>query len=192
MTDLLRAIAPGFTALVPEVFRRCADSECNRGSRREIAVRFLSKRVVSRELDDYTDQYCGFWQCLLAAADQLRSRLVPVWGDAQRASPMQVFRGAFLSQGNRLSWPQRDVNHSFCFEAKTFLHAPLVLKDKLDNGFAVPNASWFKVKGNEYARDTRLERAPGIWNSPIAGPPRPSSMSARKASSSDASSFGLG
>jgi hypothetical protein len=162
MIDFLKAIAQGFTALILEVFHRCIDSERNRGSRREIAVRFHSQRAVSRELGDYTDEYYGFWQ-RLAPDDQLRIRLGPVWGDAQRASPRQVFRGAFLSQGNRLSRRQDNVNHSLCFEAKTFLHELPVLKDKLDNGFAAPDASWFKGKGNEYVRDTLFEQAPRIY-----------------------------
>ena len=86
--------------------------------------------AVSRDFDDYVDQYYGFWQRLVDDG-QLPKLLAPIWDDVQHTSPRDIFRRVFLNHDNRLSRPEDYINHSLYFEAKTFLHGLLVVEDKL-------------------------------------------------------------
>ena len=88
------------------------------------------RAVVNDDFDHYIDKYFGFWQRLLPTGTHDKV-LAPVWSEAQRSNPAEIFRGVFKEHAAQLTRPEDYVNHSLYFEAKTFLNGLLVVDDKL-------------------------------------------------------------
>lgn len=55
----------------------------------------------------------------------------PIWPDAQHVWTRDIFRDVFQKHKHQLNCPEDFINHSLCFEARTFLHGLLVIEDKL-------------------------------------------------------------
>jgi asparagine synthase (glutamine-hydrolysing) len=88
------------------------------------------RAAVNGSFDEYVDKYFGFWQRLIPNG-QLQKVLAPVWGRVSQVSPRDIFRGVFARPEGGLERPEDYVNRSLYFEARTFLHALLVVEDKL-------------------------------------------------------------
>jgi asparagine synthase (glutamine-hydrolysing) len=88
------------------------------------------RAAVNGSFDEYVDKYFAFWQRLIPNGAFQRI-LAPVWGRVSHVSARDIFRGVFGAQGGALARPEDYINHSLYFEAKTFLHALLVVEDKL-------------------------------------------------------------
>ena len=88
------------------------------------------RAVVNDDFDHYVEKYFGFWQRMIPSGT-LPQLMAPVWADASRASPVEIFRSVFQDHASQLTRPEDYVNHSLYFEAKTFLNGLLVVDDKL-------------------------------------------------------------
>ena len=88
------------------------------------------RAVVNDDFDHYVEKYFGFWQRMIPSGT-LPQLMAPVWADASRASPVDIFRNVFKDHASQLTRPEDYVNHSLYFEAKTFLNGLLVVDDKL-------------------------------------------------------------
>lgn len=88
------------------------------------------RAVTNRDFEDYIDKYYQYWQRLVSNRE-LKELLKPVWADVEHVWTRDIFRDVFSDQTLKLETPEDYVNHSLCFEAKTFLHGLLVLDDKL-------------------------------------------------------------
>ena len=84
----------------------------------------------SNSFEEYIDQYYFYWQRLVESRD-LKRVFSPIWNDVKDVCTRDIFRDVFLHHSNELSCPEDYINHSFYFEAKTFLHGLLVVEDKL-------------------------------------------------------------
>ena len=88
------------------------------------------RAVVNDDFEHYVDKYYGFWQRLIPNADITRV-FAPIAKDVSNISTRDIFRGVFHKHASSLTRPEDYINHSLYFEAKTFLHALLVVEDKL-------------------------------------------------------------
>ena len=88
------------------------------------------RAVVNDDFEHYIDKYYLFWQRLIPNTT-LRSVFAPIWPDVEHVWTRDIFRDVFQHHANELSTPEDYVNHSFYFEAKTFLHGLLLVEDKL-------------------------------------------------------------
>lgn len=88
------------------------------------------RAVVNDDFEHYVEKYYGFWQRLIPS-EVLPSVLAPVWSEASKVAPMEIFRGVFQDHANELTRPEDYINHSLYFEAKTFLNGLLIVDDKL-------------------------------------------------------------
>lgn len=88
------------------------------------------RAAASSHFDAYVDNYYGFWQRMLTD-DQIRQLFSPIWSDVATVDTRQIMRDVFVNHQNDLRTPEDYINHSFYFEAKTFLHGLLVVEDKL-------------------------------------------------------------
>ncbi len=88
------------------------------------------RAVVNDSFDDYVDKYYRFWQRLVPNRE-IKKLFAPIWKDVADVSTRDIFRGVFRHHEDHLATPEGYINHSFYFEAKTFLHGLLVVEDKL-------------------------------------------------------------
>lgn len=88
------------------------------------------RAVVNDDFEHYVDKYYGFWQRLIPNADITRV-FAPIAKDVSNVWTRDIFRGVFHKHASSLTRPEDYINHSLYFEAKTFLHALLVVEDKL-------------------------------------------------------------
>jgi len=86
----------------------------------------------------YIDQYYGFWQRLIPNKE-ISKVFSPIWGEVKDVWTRDIFRDVFLSHKNHLKTPEDYINHSFYFEAKTFLHGLFVVEDKLSMAHSLEN-----------------------------------------------------
>lgn len=88
------------------------------------------RAVVNDDFEQYIDKYYLFWQRLIPNST-LRNVFAPISSDVEHVWTRDIFRDVFQHHANELSTPEDYVNHSFYFEAKTFLHGLLLVEDKL-------------------------------------------------------------
>jgi asparagine synthase (glutamine-hydrolysing) len=86
--------------------------------------------AVNRDFDEYIDKYYRYWQRLIPS-DIAPQVFRPIWSEVSHVCPREIFCSVFPSQERRPTRPEDYVNHSFYFEAKTFLHGLLAVEDKL-------------------------------------------------------------
>jgi len=88
------------------------------------------RAAVNNDFEHYVDKYYAFWQRLIPG-ETLSQIFAPVWNTVKHVSPRDIFRDVYATHESSLSRPEDYVNHSFYFEAKTFLHGLLIVEDKL-------------------------------------------------------------
>ena len=88
------------------------------------------RAVVNDDFEHYVDRYYAFWQRLISNSD-IRALFAPIWDQVKHVWTRDIFRDVFKRHDANVSRPEDYVNHSLYFEAKTFLHGLLVIKDKL-------------------------------------------------------------
>jgi asparagine synthase (glutamine-hydrolysing) len=84
----------------------------------------------SNGFEDYIDKYYLFWQRLIPNR-VIRDVFRPVWPEVSHVWTRDIFRDVFQKHEHNLNRPEDYINHSLCFEARTFLHGLLVVDDKL-------------------------------------------------------------
>jgi asparagine synthase (glutamine-hydrolysing) len=67
----------------------------------------------------------------LISDSEIHEVFKPVWNEVKHVWTRDIFRDVFQAHANQLNRPEDYVNHSFYFEARTFLHGLLVVEDKL-------------------------------------------------------------
>jgi asparagine synthase (glutamine-hydrolysing) len=88
------------------------------------------RAAVNRDFDDYIEKYYRYWQRLMD--NRILWRLfAPIKSEVQHVWTQDIFRDVFHNHEHKLETPEDYVNHSLCFEARTFLHGLLVVEDKL-------------------------------------------------------------
>lgn len=92
--------------------------------------------AYSQNFESFIDEYYLYWQRLLSFAE-LKALLKPIWQDVSHINPFEIFQNVFSSHQNSLESPQDYINHSFYFEAKTFLHGLFVVEDKLGMAYGL-------------------------------------------------------
>ena len=88
------------------------------------------RAMVNDSFEDYIEKYYLFWQRLLPNS-KLREVFSPIWSDVEHISTKDIFRNVFHHKKDKINTAEDYINHSFYFEAKTFLHGLLVVEDKL-------------------------------------------------------------
>jgi asparagine synthase (glutamine-hydrolysing) len=88
------------------------------------------RAVVNDDFEQYIDKYYVYWQRLIDNKD-IHRVFRPVWDEVKNVWTRDIFRDVFHGHADQLTRPEDYVNHSFYFEAKTFLHGLLVVEDKL-------------------------------------------------------------
>ena len=88
------------------------------------------RTAESTDFEDYIDKYYVYWHRLIPNRE-IRTVFAPVWDEVKHVWTRDIFRDVFQSRTDRLTRPEDYINHSFYFEAKTFLHGLLVVEDKL-------------------------------------------------------------
>jgi asparagine synthase (glutamine-hydrolysing) len=88
------------------------------------------RATVCNDFEHYIDQYYVYWQRLVDNR-HIKQLFTPIWNDVKDVWTRDIFRDVFLTPDNELHRPEDYINHSFYFEAKTFLHGLFVIEDKL-------------------------------------------------------------
>jgi asparagine synthase (glutamine-hydrolysing) len=88
------------------------------------------RAVVNDNFEQYIDKYYLYWQRLIDNKD-IHKVFRPVWNEVKNVWTRDIFRDVFRKHADQLTRPEDYLNHSFYFEAKTFLHGLLVVEDKL-------------------------------------------------------------
>lgn len=88
------------------------------------------RAAVNSSFEDYVDKYYGFWQRLIPNST-IHRVFAPIWGDVKHVWTRDIFRDVFADHANELSTAEDYINHSFYFEARTFLQGLLIVEDKL-------------------------------------------------------------
>jgi asparagine synthase (glutamine-hydrolysing) len=88
------------------------------------------RALVNEGFEQYIDKYYAYWHRLISDSE-IHEVFKPVWNDIKHIETRSIFRDVFHAHANQLSRPEDYVNHSFYFEARTFLHGLLVVEDKL-------------------------------------------------------------
>lgn len=88
------------------------------------------RAVVNDNFEQYIDKYYSYWQRLIPNS-VICEVFRPIWEKVNHVCIRDIFRDVFRIHANHLSRPEDYVNHSFYFEARTFLHSLLVVEDKL-------------------------------------------------------------
>ena len=76
------------------------------------------------------DQYYAYWQRLIDNTT-LWALFAPIKAQVRHVWTRDLFRDVFRKHEHTLESPEDYINHSLCFEARTFLHGLLVVEDKL-------------------------------------------------------------
>lgn len=88
------------------------------------------RAAVNTNFEHYVDKYYDYWQRLIPN-QVIQQVFGPIWSDVQHVWTRDIFRNVFSQHASYLIRPEDYINHSFYFEAKTFLHGLLVVEDKL-------------------------------------------------------------
>jgi asparagine synthase (glutamine-hydrolysing) len=96
------------------------------------------RAVVNDDFEHYIDKYYVFWQRLIPNSS-IQSVFRPIWSQVKNVSTRDIFRDVFKHHASKLTRPEDYINHSFYFEAKTFLHGLLVVEDKLSMAHSLEN-----------------------------------------------------
>lgn len=88
------------------------------------------RAVVCDNLEEYVDQYYGFWQRLVDNKE-LYNMFAPIKDDVKNVWTRDIFRDVLATQKGTPETPEDYINQSLYFEAKTFLHGLFVVEDKL-------------------------------------------------------------
>lgn len=88
------------------------------------------RAAVCDDFEDYIDKYYVFWQRLIPNRS-IKKVFSPIWGDVKDVWTRDIFRDVFGERKDIPCTPEQSVNNSLYFEAKTFLHGLLMVKDKL-------------------------------------------------------------
>jgi asparagine synthase (glutamine-hydrolysing) len=88
------------------------------------------RAAVNDNFDDYIDKYYRYWQRLIPNKDIMKV-FRPVWEDVRHVRTRDIFYDVFEKHEHRIATPAEYINHSLCFEARTFLHGLLVIEDKI-------------------------------------------------------------
>jgi asparagine synthase (glutamine-hydrolysing) len=88
------------------------------------------RAVVNDDFEQYIDKYYLYWQRLIDNQD-VHKIFCPVWDEVKNVWTRNIFRDIFHDHTEKSTRPEDYVNHSFYFEAKTFLHGLLTVEDKL-------------------------------------------------------------
>lgn len=88
------------------------------------------RAVGGSGFEDYVDKYYLYWQRLIDNTT-LRALFAPIGEQVKDVWTRDIFRDVFRKHEHRLESPEDYINHSLCFEARTFLHGLLVVEDKL-------------------------------------------------------------
>lgn len=88
------------------------------------------RAAVCTDFEDYIDKYYVFWQRLIPNRS-IKEVFRPVWNEVKHVWTRDIFRDVFGERRLLPCTPEQAVNNSLYFEAKTFLHGLLVVKDKL-------------------------------------------------------------
>jgi asparagine synthase (glutamine-hydrolysing) len=88
------------------------------------------RAAVNDDFEEYVDKYYAYWHRLIPNR-QIHEVFRPIWEKVKHVWTRDIFRDVFRAHTGRLSCPEDYVNHSFYFEARTFLHGLLVVEDKL-------------------------------------------------------------
>lgn len=84
----------------------------------------------SSDFEDYIERYYQFWQRLIPN-QIIKNALKPIWNSVSHVWTRDIFKAVFQDHVHVLSTPEDYINHSLCFEARTFLHGLLTVDDKL-------------------------------------------------------------
>ncbi len=90
----------------------------------------------STDFEDFIDKYYLFWQRLIPNT-VIRQVFKPVWNDVSHVWTRDIFKGVFQEHDHILRGPEDYINHSLCFEARTFLHGLLIVDDKLSSAHSL-------------------------------------------------------
>ena len=88
------------------------------------------RAVVNDDFEQYIDKYYIYWHRLIPN-NAVREVFSPIWEEVKHVWTRDLFRDVFHAHADQLTRPEDYVNHSFYFEARTFLHGLLVVEDKL-------------------------------------------------------------
>ena len=88
------------------------------------------RAVVNDDFEQYIDKYYIYWHRLIPNK-AVREVFRPIWEEVKHIWTRDLFRDVFHFHADQLTRPEDYVNHSFYFEARTFLHGLLVVEDKL-------------------------------------------------------------
>ena len=88
------------------------------------------RALVNDDFEHYIDKYYSYWQRLVNNR-QIKKMFAPIWNDVDHVRTRDIFRDVFQHHRDDLTTPEDYINHSFYFEAKTFLHGLLIVEDKL-------------------------------------------------------------
>nr|WP_287411749.1 asparagine synthase (glutamine-hydrolyzing) [Pseudodesulfovibrio sp.] len=88
------------------------------------------RAVTCSDFEDYIDKYYVFWQRLIPN-EKIQKVFAPIWGDVSHVWTRDIFSKVFGDRNVAPSSSEQFINNSLYFEAKTFLHGLLVVKDKL-------------------------------------------------------------
>nr|WP_321260207.1 asparagine synthase (glutamine-hydrolyzing) [uncultured Pseudodesulfovibrio sp.] len=88
------------------------------------------RAVTCSNFEDYIDKYYVFWQRLIPN-EKIQKVFAPIWGDVSHVWTRDIFSKVFGDRNVAPSSSEQFINNSLYFEAKTFLHGLLVVKDKL-------------------------------------------------------------
>jgi len=86
--------------------------------------------AVNGSFDEYIEKYYKYWQRLLDNRS-LWKLFSPIKSEVGHVWTQDIFRDVFRKHDRKLECPEDYINHSLCFEARTFLHGLLVVEDKL-------------------------------------------------------------
>lgn len=88
------------------------------------------RALNSANFEEFIDNYYTYWQRLIPNS-AIQKVFQPIWPEVRHVWTRDIFRDVFHDRSQELTRPEDYINHSFYFEAKTFLHGLLVVDDKL-------------------------------------------------------------
>ena len=88
------------------------------------------RNVGNTNFEDYIEKYYKYWQRLVDNRT-LRQLFAPIKAEVEHVWTQDIFRDVFHNHEHKLEIPEDYINHSLCFEARTFLHGLLTIEDKL-------------------------------------------------------------
>jgi asparagine synthase (glutamine-hydrolysing) len=88
------------------------------------------RAAINDSFDEYIERYYRYWQRLVDNRI-LWKLFAPIKSEVEHVWTQNIFRDVFRKHEHNLTCPEDYINHSLCFEARTFLHGLLVVEDKL-------------------------------------------------------------